>query len=276
MSDVGRDLCHEALATAQHILRRALSFLLAVGHPPISGGRPLIVFNPQPRPLRAPVRVSARGAVRAGERCLPAQVYGNESYVVCDLPALGWRVFELCPVAPDEDTDSVEGSYGQGQLVVTSRDGHLTVRCGDRELVRDGIALLPGRASTAAAAPIVAGLGADLPVALPGPGAFVLDAVLRVPADAPPDLGVLAYARDRHERWHQQARRGVLPPGEHRLQFVFDLDAPALNLVLNEVAHAPGGSLSHLGVQVADTAAVSGPRSTLASRYWGTCPRPWT
>ncbi|MGQ9681232.1 MAG: hypothetical protein ACUVX9_01710 [Anaerolineae bacterium] len=139
MSDVGCDLCREAEATAQHTLRQALSFLLGFGQPLSLSGRPLIVFNPLPRPLRALVRLSGKGSVRAGDRCLPVQVDGQETLVVCDLPALGWRVFELCPVAPQVDTDSVDGSYGEGRLVVTFCAGHLTVKSGERELVRDGI-----------------------------------------------------------------------------------------------------------------------------------------
>lgn len=33
----------------------------------------------------------------------------------------------------------------------------------------------------------------------------------------------------------------------------FDLDSPALNLTMNQVAATPGGSLSHLGIQVSST-----------------------
>jgi catechol 2,3-dioxygenase-like lactoylglutathione lyase family enzyme len=41
----------------------------------------------------------------------------------------------------------------------------------------------------------------------------------------------------------------------------FDLTSPALNLVLNEVPFTPGGSLSHLGIQVASTDDVLSVRS---------------
>lgn len=46
-----------------------------------------------------------------------------------------------------------------------------------------------------------------------------LRATVTVPADAPTDLGVGAFVADRHGRWFQRLRPGVLPPGTHELAF---------------------------------------------------------
>lgn len=46
----------------------------------------------------------------------------------------------------------------------------------------------------------------------------------------------------------------------------FDLSTPPLNLVLNEVQHQAGGALSHLGVQLASTAAVLELKRLLSAR----------
>ena len=117
---------------------------------------------------------------------------------------------------------------GAGALIV---DGGGTLRLdradGADLTLRSGVVLKPERALSAVSARVLPGLGADLPLALPGPGPFALDVEITVPADAPADLGILAYARDRHDRWHQQARQGILAPGRHRLRFDFGPDAAA-------------------------------------------------
>lgn len=46
-----------------------------------------------------------------------------------------------------------------------------------------------------------------------------LRATITVPADAPADLGVGAFVADRHGRWFQRLRPGVLAPGTHAVSF---------------------------------------------------------
>ena len=52
-------------------------------------------------------------------------------------------------------------------------------------------------------------------------------AEVEVPADAPADLGVGVYLRDRHGRWFQRAV-GALPPGRHRLAVAVGAGDPLL------------------------------------------------
>ncbi len=49
-----------------------------------------------------------------------------------------------------------------------------------------------------------------------------VSATVVVPGDAPADLGVGIAAMDRHGRWFDQARFGVLTPGRHQLRWVVD------------------------------------------------------
>jgi len=51
----------------------------------------------------------------------------------------------------------------------------------------------------------------------PESGEAVLRAVVEVPDDAPPDLGVGAWVGDRHGRWFQRIAPGILTPGRHVL-----------------------------------------------------------
>jgi hypothetical protein len=59
-----------------------------------------------------------------------------------------------------------------------------------------------------------------VPAPAPLPGQPVaLRAVVTVPADAPPDLGIGAYSCDAHGRWYQTCSPVALTPGRHVLQF---------------------------------------------------------
>ena len=53
----------------------------------------------------------------------------------------------------------------------------------------------------------------------------VLQAVVIVPGDAPPDLGVGAWVADRHGLWFQVVRPGRLAPGRQVLEFRLDGEA---------------------------------------------------
>lgn len=95
--------------------------------------------------------------------------------------------------------------------------------------IEDGAALLPDRALSAGRMRPASSLGAELPLALPGQGPFNLVVDLDVPGDAPADLGILAYARDRHDSWHQRAWPEMLHPGRQRLTFHFGADDPVFS-----------------------------------------------
>ncbi len=66
-------------------------------------------------------------------------------------------------------------------------------------------------------APLTTIVRAEAPVP-EGDGAMALVAVLVVPDDAPRDLGVGAFVADRHGRWYQAVRDGVLGPGRTTLR----------------------------------------------------------
>lgn len=115
---------------------------------------------------------------------------------------------------------------GKGALRI---DGGARVRLGDSGKVsvdvRHGELVGAGHARTSGTVQVAAGLGGDFPVALSGPGPCTLSVELEVPADAPGDLGILAYLRDRHESWYQVAWPVPLTPGHHQLTMTFDPDA---------------------------------------------------
>ncbi len=141
MSALGCDLCREAAAGARNVLQRALAFLLGKSEPPGPVGRPVVVFNPHPRPLRALVHVPARGALYAGAEPLPAQTDGDGTLVLCELPALGWRILDLRPAPVAVDAAPADGLYGEGRFSADCSQGRLTIRVGDRLLLDDGLAL---------------------------------------------------------------------------------------------------------------------------------------
>ena len=94
---------------------------------------------------------------------------------------------------------------------------HAAVQCGT--LRRILLALLLVAASPFAAGAVEVTLAPPLSTIVPGwtrgPDA-VVRALVEVPADAPADLGVGVFVRDRHGRWFQRAI-GPLAPGRHRL-----------------------------------------------------------
>jgi hypothetical protein len=114
-------------------------------------------------------------------------------------------------------------------------DGGARVRLGDPgkvtvEVLR-GELMRAERALTSGTVQVTAGLGGDFPVALSGPGSCTLTAEVEVPADAPRDLGILAYLRDRHESWYQVAWPVPLTPGRHQLTMTFDPEAVVASAV---------------------------------------------
>lgn len=58
-----------------------------------------------------------------------------------------------------------------------------------------------------------------------GPGGRVVEAMLTIPADAPADLGVGAFACDAHGRWFQRLHPVRLRPGRQRLAIPLDPQA---------------------------------------------------
>jgi formylglycine-generating enzyme required for sulfatase activity len=58
-----------------------------------------------------------------------------------------------------------------------------------------------------------------LPCPLPRSGPQVLGVTVTVPAGAPADLGIGAFAMDQQGRWYQCTKHGPLTPGTHRLTF---------------------------------------------------------
>ncbi|MCL6430728.1 MAG: hypothetical protein K6V36_07675 [Anaerolineae bacterium] len=141
MSAVGCDLCGEAAAGAHGVLRRALAFLLRQGEPAGLLRQPVVVFNPHPRPLRALVHVPERGALYTGGTPLPAQPDGEGMLVLCELPALGWRILDLRPASAAAEPGPADGLYGEGRLSAACSEGRLTIWMGDRLLLHDGLAL---------------------------------------------------------------------------------------------------------------------------------------
>jgi hypothetical protein len=57
-------------------------------------------------------------------------------------------------------------------------------------------------------------------------GTFVVRAVVRVPANAPADLGIGAFVADRHGRWFQRARPEPLRPGANPIALVLGPGEP--------------------------------------------------
>jgi len=95
MSAVGCDLCAEAEAAANAVARQALEGLLTTIDATWCRGRALLVFNPEARPRRVAVRVPGLGRVFDGQGELAVQADGGDTVFVCELPALGWRLFDL-------------------------------------------------------------------------------------------------------------------------------------------------------------------------------------
>ncbi len=62
-------------------------------------------------------------------------------------------------------------------------------------------------------------LNTIIPCPLPTIGAQDLSVTVTVPADAPADLGIGAWAGDLHGHWFQCTEPGTLTPGTHRLTF---------------------------------------------------------
>lgn len=141
MSAVGCDLCGEAAAGAHGVLRSALTFMLGQGEPPGLLGRPVVVFNPHPRPLRTLVRIPAQGALYARGEPVPSQADGEGMLALCELPALGWRILDLRPALLAAEPGPGDGLYGNGRLSAACSQGCLAIRMGDRLLLDDGLPL---------------------------------------------------------------------------------------------------------------------------------------
>jgi hypothetical protein len=83
---------------------------------------------------------------------------------------------------------------------------------------------------------VVAPLTARMEVAIPGSGGMSdqtgvhLTAELTVPADAPADLGVGGFVRDRDGHWFQRNQAGMLRPGRH----VVELSLTAADMLVAE------------------------------------------
>jgi len=140
MSEVGCDLCAQAAATAGSVVREALGGLLTRVDATWCQGRAALVFNPEAKPRPAVVRLPARGHVFDGERFLAAQADGDDTVFVCDLPALGWRLFDLRegPLPSSEPAGVPAPFHNLLYDAEVGSDGTLTVRMGGQAVVERG------------------------------------------------------------------------------------------------------------------------------------------
>ena len=142
MSAVGCDLCAVAETAAREVIQRGMEGLLARVDSTGCRGQALLAFNPEGQARRVAVRVPALGQVFDGERELPAQADGGDTVFVCELPALGWRLFDLREgLPPASETGKPAPFRNPFYEAELACDGGLTIWVGGQAVVERGATL---------------------------------------------------------------------------------------------------------------------------------------